>query len=149
MISWNCWDSTVKMGFYTWQISFRQPSLRMGGWGDLSRGDASGAWWRRLTSATRREDVGHGCRLATPLSQSPWGNLPRVSLLNYYTSSPQRLMTPHFSQYLSSYLLISILWFANFILYVLVCTLGWRFTFFLKLLVLCVGVTKREGKPHK
>lgn len=48
-------------------------------------------------------------------------------------------MMPHF---------IRILWFANFILFVLVCTLGWRFTYFLKLLAHCVGVTEREGKAQ-
>lgn len=57
-------------------------------------------------------------------------------------------MTPHSAQFLSSYLLISILLFVSFILYVLVSTLGWRFTYFLKLLAHCVGVTKREGKAQ-
>lgn len=48
-----------------------------------------------------------------------------VSGLNYYTSSPQRLMTPHFSRYLSPYLLISIPLFAS-IVHVNPCTLGFR-----------------------
>lgn len=57
-------------------------------------------------------------------------------------------MMPHFFWYLSSYLLISILQFANFILYVLVCTLGWRCTHFFILLAHCGGVAERGGKAQ-
>lgn len=102
--------------------------------------------WRTLTSAPRREDVGHGCGLATPLSQPPWGTLPHVSVLNYYTSSPQRLMMPHFSQYLSSHLLINILWLPT--LYCTCTCAHWLGDLLISLNFLHIVLVLRRGRER-